>query len=474
MTARANSSRDQNFTATLIAVDSTDPTKTVAVEADPTTGELLVQASVSVTAADGAIVDGGGSGNKASVIESSAVPGKFGLVALNPDGSNISGGGGGSDTQYTDGNAAPANPVGTIPVFNNGGTINAVSLANPLPVSVVLPSSDSGTPIDVNITDNSGGTLATELTLQDVDANSAALAGTVQTDGTPNNGSLLQVGGNDGTNAHILKTNASGQLDVRPLTSSDNVTIANSSLAVTGTFWQATQPVSAASLPLPTGAATAAKQPALGTAGSASADVITVQGIASMTPVKTDGSGVTQPVSGTVTANAGTNLNTSALALESGGNLATLAGGVSSSKYQINNAQIAGNTISTDVGASGNGTQRVVIANSAGRALQSKSGSASSSGNNTLIAAGTNRLKIFAFTLSTTSTTAVTVKFQDGASGTDLWSVILQAPSSVSTGANLAVTPPAFLFATSSATLLNLNLSSANAVQWSVSYFDEA
>jgi hypothetical protein len=44
-----------------------------------------------------------------------------------------------------------------------------------------------------------------------------------------------------------------------------------------------TQPVSAASLPLPTGAATAAKQPALGTAGTASADVITIQGIASMT-----------------------------------------------------------------------------------------------------------------------------------------------------------------------------------------------
>lgn len=37
---------------------------------------------------------------------------------------------------------------------------------------------------------------------------------------------------------------------------------------------------------LPTGAATAAKQPALGTAGTASSDVITVQGIASMTPVQ--------------------------------------------------------------------------------------------------------------------------------------------------------------------------------------------
>lgn len=54
-------------------------------------------------------------------------------------------------------------------------------------------------------------------------------------------------------------------------------------VAVTGTFYQATQPVSATSLPLPSGAATAAKQPALGTAGSSSADVISVQGIASGT-----------------------------------------------------------------------------------------------------------------------------------------------------------------------------------------------
>jgi hypothetical protein len=63
-----------------------------------------------------------------------------------------------------------------------------------------------------------------------------------------------------------------------------------------------TQPISAASLPLPTGAATSAKQPALGTAGSASSDVLSVQGITSMTPLKVDGSGVTQPVSGTVAA----------------------------------------------------------------------------------------------------------------------------------------------------------------------------
>lgn len=66
-----------------------------------------------------------------------------------------------------------------------------------------------------------------------------------------------------------------------------------------------TQPVSAAALPLPAGAATAAKQPALGTAGTPSADVISVQGVTGMTALKVDGSATTQPVSGTVTANQG-------------------------------------------------------------------------------------------------------------------------------------------------------------------------
>lgn len=109
---------------------------------------------------------------------------------------------------------------------------------------------------------------------------------------------------------------------------------------------------------LPTGAATAAKQPALGTAGTSSADVISIQGIASMTPVKVDGSGVTQPVSGTfwqatqpvsgtITANAGTNLNTSALALD-----ATLTGGTAKA---INRGGAKGATTAADVTSTAQG-----------------------------------------------------------------------------------------------------------------------
>lgn len=147
--------------------------------------------------------------------------------------------------------------------------------------------------------------------------------------------------------------------------------------------------------------------------------------------------------------------------------------GALTANQSVNLAQLAGNTLSSGVGASGTGTLRVVEANDVGRTLKSAGGSAASNGNNTLVAAGTNKLKVFAFSLSTTITTAMTCIFQSGAGGTELWRVILQAPTSISTGANLSVAVPGYLFSTAAATLLNLNLSSANAVHWSVSYFDE-
>lgn len=75
-------------------------------------------------------------------------------------------------------------------------------------------------------------------------------------------------------------------------------------------------PISAASLPLPTGAATLAKQPALGTAGTASADVITIQGIASGTVVPV--SATLKTTFGTATAFTKTNLATLASSVTAG------------------------------------------------------------------------------------------------------------------------------------------------------------
>ena len=101
-------------------------------------------------------------------------------------------------------------------------------------------------------------------------------------------------------------TVSASNFDIRDLVyTSDSVTAhqggswivgVSGSVAVTGTFWQATQPVSASALPLPTGAATEAKQPAFGTAGTPSADVVSVQGVSGGEPIE---------VTGTLTASGG-------------------------------------------------------------------------------------------------------------------------------------------------------------------------
>lgn len=49
-----------------------------------------------------------------------------------------SGSAGGGGTQYTDGSSTIAHPIGTIPVYDKAGTITAVSVANPLPVSATI------------------------------------------------------------------------------------------------------------------------------------------------------------------------------------------------------------------------------------------------------------------------------------------------------------------------------------------------
>jgi hypothetical protein len=87
-----------------------------------------------------------------------------------------------------------------------------------------------------------------------------------------------------------------------------------------------------------------------------------VAGGTSTNPLRTDPTGTTtQPVSGTVTANAGTNLNTSLLALEAGGNLATLAGIVASARAAVN-AIVGQAGITGGAGAVAANTPRTTLA----------------------------------------------------------------------------------------------------------------
>jgi hypothetical protein len=168
---------------------------------------------------------------------------------------------------------------------------------------------------------------------------------------------------------------------------------------------------------LPTGAATAAKQPTPGTAGAASADVLSVQGIASMVPLLTS-----------ATLQAGTNL----------------AGRISSSDETstIYNATTALTPKFAPIAASTNG-------------------------NNTLVAAVTSK-KIRVLSLWLGASGAVNAKFQSGSSGTDLTGLAYLTQYS---GYVLPYNPVGW-FESASGVLLNLNLSGAVAVGGSLTYIE--
>lgn len=92
---------------------------------------------------------------------------------------------------------------------------------------------------------------------------------------------------------------------------------------------------------------------------------------------------------------------------------------------------------------------------------------ASTSGNNTLIAAVTSK-KIRVLAVAFMSNGTVNAKFQSGASGTDLTGLFYMVAN---TGAALPYNPAGW-FETASNTLLNLNLSGAVAVGGCVTYIE--
>lgn len=136
--------------------------------------------------------------------------------------------------------------------------------------------------------------------------------------------------------------------------------------------------------------------------------------------------------------------------------------------------QIGSNAVNTGSGISSAGTLRVVQANDHGKSFLSTTGTLSATNGTLVISASGLKIKVYAISLTTTSSTQQLVKFQTAVGGTDLWTIGLMAAPSMSTGANLAVAPPAYLFATPTTSVLNLNQTGTNAVHYSVSYFLEA
>lgn len=102
-----------------------------------------------------------------------------------------------------------------------------------------------------------------------------------------------------------------------------------------------------------------------------------------------------------------------------------------------------------------------------------KTGSASATF--TVVAAVTSKkVKVYALSLMTVSSTAVTVTFKDGAAGTALATYVLQASANVTNGIAEAVSIPSTLFETSAGTLLEMAFSAAVSVTYNLRYYEEA
>lgn len=186
-----------------------------------------------------------------------------------------------------------------------------------------------------------------------------------------------------------------------------------------------TQPVSVVSLPLPSGAATSAKQPALGSAGTAATDVITVQGIAS---------GVAQSVTDTRLP-------------------AALGQQTKSGSLPV--------TIASD--------QDVLPVSVAEKTLVFTTGTISSSGDNTILAApGSLQNKILFLQIQNESSTATTVIVKFGT--TAKARVLCQ-----NQGDGMQFTaPPGRNWGAGTTTLIALNLSGANSVGYTLVTANEA
>lgn len=138
------------------------------------------------------------------------------------------------------------------------------------------------------------------------------------------------------------------------------------------------------------------------------------------------------------------------------------------------------NTTAVTISNAAGNPANVSLANSGvtislARTLTGSTGSLNAT-NGTISLTPSNKAKVYAFSLTTTSATEVTCVFHSGsvANGLELWRCTLMAPSGANSGANLAVSPPGFLFASRSGTAVSLSLSTAVLVHYSLSYFDEA
>ncbi len=113
---------------------------------------------------------------------------------------------------------------------------------------------------------------------------------------------------------------------------------------------------------------------------------------------------------------------------------------------------------------------------SAGGSVSGSTSGVSTSGVQIVAPEASRVIKVYAFSITTTAQVHISPRFTNGsgASPVELWRVGLQAPSQGIAGANLAVTPPGYLFATPSGATLCIVNDSASLIHYSIAYFKES
>lgn len=208
--------------------------------------------------------------------------------------------------------------------------VSAASL--PLPAGAATSAKQSDGSHKTQVVDGSGNVIGATANALDVNIKSGASSSTQYAEGATTataTGTLAM--GKNGTSLKAVQTDSSGNLVVK---GSGTFTVDGSGV---------TQPVSAASLPLPSGAATSANQTTANTSLSSIDTKTPSLGqtvMASSVPVAIASNQSAVPVSGTVTANMGT---VNGLALD-----ATLTGGTQKSK--ITDGTQEANTVAGDSG----------------------------------------------------------------------------------------------------------------------------
>lgn len=317
---------DQNRRNISAGVSSADGTTVLPLEIDPSSGGLIVSGSVTL---------GGTSGN---------VP-----VVIN----------GGGDTQYTNG-ATSVSQTGTLALGVNGSTLNALKVdgnnwlyTNLQAVRGSTISTAASGVMSVGLDDGSGNAISSNSTTtsgkRGIDTNILSILGTA-----PTTAGFIDIKGADG-NLFVRQTTAANlnATVVGTGTFATQATLAAETTKVIGTVNQGTSPWVVSGSISTTGttdnstftAGTSTGTPTMGfyhstidTVTDGDTAVVAIDSKRNQFHVIRDAAGnarganvnasnqlsVSVDNTPTITANAGTNLNTSLLALESGGNLAAI------------------------------------------------------------------------------------------------------------------------------------------------------